>query len=185
MGGFQIYAADGAVAFPDGTAVRAETTRARFLATAAGRAAREYDRGTRPWMHHAFAAGEVEGKPLLVNACFYDELLVNLTMTADLEPGKAKDWSNYSLDAEAATKRFHDAILEAMLGPATTRTRLGIDRFTVAQATLAEPAKWVYPWGKVVSGHDLKGGGTSIVVDYGDRNEEANRDYWAKQGVRD
>lgn len=177
MATFRIDPADGSIVFPGGAALGADTTQDAFLATPAGRDARPQDYGTRPWIHHHFTGGAVEGKPLLVSACFYDQMLVFISITADIEPGKAKDWSTYSLDTEAATKRFHERLLEGMLGQPTERLSLGIDRFKGDQATLGEPVSWVYPWGKVTSAHDLKGGGTSIVVNYGNRLEEANRAY--------
>lgn len=181
MAAFHIDPADGAIRFPDGAGLGVDTTQDAFLASPPGRDARPHDYGTRPWLHQRFTAGAVEGKSLLVNACFYEQMLVYVGITADLEPGKAKDWSNYSLDTEAATKRFHEALLEPMLGPPTERMSLGIDRFTREQATLAEPAAWAFAWGKVTSAHDLKGGGTSIVVSYGNRLEEANLAYGARR----
>lgn len=131
--------------------------------------------GVPPWIHYRFSGGRVEGKELLVSLCFYDEMLVSLSVTVDHYPPGPRDWSDYSLDVEAAAKDFHDRLLEDLLGGPTESSELSTNGLTEAQATLARPRRWILPWGKVLSSHDQKGGGTAIIVLYGDRQEEANR----------
>src|SRR5688572_25318733 len=64
--------------------------------------------GTSPWLQYRFSGGHIEGNELLVSLDFYDQMIVSINISADLYPPGVKDWSNYSLDVEAAIKDFHD-----------------------------------------------------------------------------
>jgi hypothetical protein len=167
----------GTVELPNGYSVDPGLSQDGFRAGAMSPHARSEDRGTLPWIHYHFSGGRLEGRELLVSLCFYDQLLVQMSITADLYPPGPRDWSNYSLDVEAATKAFHDRILEATVGEPTRSEHLfGID-LPATQATLARPLAWDFPWGRVTSGHDSRGGGTYITVSYGNRHEEASTAY--------
>jgi hypothetical protein len=165
----------GAVTFPNGFAVGADLTQDAFRDSAMLAQARTDPAGVPPWMHYHFSGGQLEGKELLASLLFYDQMLVSVTVTADLYPPGPKDWSNYSLDVEAATKEFHDRLLTRLLGSPTESPEMSAAGFTRAQATLARPQTWVLPWGSVWSGHDTKGGGTSVMIHHGNRREEAMR----------
>jgi hypothetical protein len=165
----------GAVTFPNGVAIDASLTQDAFRASAIFAQARADTVGVPPWIHYHFSGGHLEGKELLVSLLYYDQMLVSVNVAADLYPPGPKDWSNYSLDVEAATKDFHDRLLTRLLGSPTESPEMSSGGFSAAQATLARPHRWRLPWGSVWSGHDTKGGGTSVMVQYGNRNEEANR----------
>ena len=85
--------------------------------------------------------------------------------------------NSYSLAVETATKQFHDAMLQEMLGKPTDSELLPGHLPDSAHEPLARPLKWVFPWGTVRSCHDFKGGGTYIRVSYGNRKEEATEAY--------
>jgi hypothetical protein len=171
-----IDAHSGAITLPNGFAVTANLTQAAFRESEMFAHARAEQAGTLPWIHYQFSAGHLEGKELLVNLQFYDQMLVSVSVTADLYPPGPKDWSNYSLDVEAATKDFHDRLLERQLGAAES-PQVSAARLTPTQAALARPRNWAFAWGAVASIHDTKGGGTFILVQYGNRREEADRAY--------
>ncbi|MBN1254606.1 MAG: hypothetical protein JXA50_04970 [Deltaproteobacteria bacterium] len=98
----------------------------------------------------------------------------------DFYPPGPKDWSNYSLDVETATKQYHDALLEGILGKPTESDRLAGVNLDAAHESLAKPLKWDFTWGVVRSSYDFKGGGTYIIVSYGNRQEEATKAYLKK-----
>ena len=179
----QIDSLTGRVTLPTGNMVGPELTRMEFLSGPLGRCAKTTDNATLLFLHGRFTAGEVEGHPLLANACFFEEMLVYLDMTISLYPLDAKDWSSYSLDTEAAIKSLHDRLLTDLLGPPSKTHLLPLGSVSPAQASLEKSLEWRFPWGKVWSSHDSKGGGTSFCVRYGDRLETANRLY--RQRVRE
>lgn len=170
----------GAVTLPNGWSAGPSLTQEGFRAGEMFPGARSGG-GVPPWIHYRFSGGRLDGKELLVSLCFYDETLVSLSVTADHYPPGQRDWSNYSLDVEAATKDFHDRLLEGQLGEPTDSPEFSMGGLSEAQATLARPHRWVFPWGKVLSSHDQKGGGTSIVVLYGNRQEEALRAFGSER----
>jgi hypothetical protein len=133
--------------------------------------------GTFPWIHYSFSGGSVSDRNLIVSLTFYDQMLVSTRMTVDFYPPGSGDWSNYSLDVEKATKQCHDALLEEILGKPTEADRLAGVNLDAAHEPLARPLKWDFPWGTVRSSYDFKGGGTYIIVSYGNRQEEANQEY--------
>lgn len=172
-----IDAETGHVTLPSGCRVTPELTREEFLSGPHGKVAQTSDNATLLFLHARSAAGTVEARPLLANACFFDETLVYLEMTVNLYPPNATDWSSYSLDVEAATKSLHDRLLTELLGKPTRIHSMSPGSLTATQATLAQSLEWKFPWGRVFSFHDNKGGGTSFRVEYGDRLAESNREY--------
>ena len=133
--------------------------------------------GTFPWIHYRFSGGKLSGRNLLVNLCFFDQVIVSATMSVNLYPPGAADWSHYSLDVEAAAKQFYDAMLQEILGAPADSQLLANMNLDAAHECLARPLLWVFPWGTVRSAHDFKGGGTYIMVSYGNRKEEASKLY--------
>jgi len=86
------------------------------------------------------------GKRLLANLCFYDQMLLSIRLEADLYPPGQKDWSNYSLDVEAATKRFHEDLLRKVLGEPGSSGTIHSSQRPLSQATLDRPCSWRFPW---------------------------------------
>jgi hypothetical protein len=172
---------DGAIKLPNSISIHSELTQDAMLADPLLADAKRKDYGALPWIHHHFCGGEIEGKPLRASVCFYDQLLVFVTLAADLYPPDPKDWSSYSLEVEAQTKRFHDALLTGELGPPTHIEHFLSHDPSGPADTLNRPHRWDYAWGRVWSSHDFKGGGTSIVVRYGNRLEDANAHYRSTQ----
>jgi hypothetical protein len=104
-------------------------------------------------------------------------MLVSVQISANFHPPGPLDWSNFSIDIEVATKQFHDRLLESLLGKPTTVTSISGRDPQNPEANLETFSTWTFPWGKIVSGHDSRGGNTSITVNHGNRQEEANRAY--------
>jgi hypothetical protein len=171
----QIDRENGTLRFPDGVEIDPALTQDALRALPTGTNAQSWDCGTLPWIHYDLSGGQVDGKELLVSLCFYDQVLVRVSITTDLYPPGPKDWSNYSLDVQAATKRFHDLLLEKVLGPPSDGG--SCHPLPTDQAILERPLGWRFPWGRVFSYHDSRGGGTRIDISYGDRLEEATKAY--------
>jgi hypothetical protein len=172
---------DGLVKLPNAYVITAHLTQDGFRAGECFAAATVRDVGTRPFIHYHFACGEVEEKQLLANLIFYDQMLLSMELTADLYPPGPKDWSNYSLEVEAATKRFHEDLLRRMLGEPSICRPISHSQRPPELSTLDQPCSWRFPWGKVDSFHDDRSGGTFICISYGDRLEEANSVYRSRK----
>jgi hypothetical protein len=180
MQSIEINADNGTIILPNEYLVSPSLTQEAFRNGEMFSHAQSRTAGTPPWIHYSFSGGSVTKRNLLVSLCFYEQMIVSMNMTVDFYPPGPKDWSDYSLDVETATKQFHDALLEEILGKPTESDRLaGID-LDLAHETLAKPLKWDFPWGIVRSSYDFKGGGTFIIVSYGNRQEEATQEYWQR-----
>jgi len=174
----------GCVTLPDGFVIKPDWTRSAMLSGAQGDAARASRMEDQLYLHGQFKGGEIEGHPVLVSACFYEGTLLYLNLCVSLYPPGAVDWESYSLDVEAAIKSLHDRLLTAQFGPPSRVQHLPMAYATPAEASLESTLTWEFPWGRVVSAHDVKGGGTSITVRYGNRLEEANKDYRIRTAPR-
>jgi len=144
----QIDLQNGTVTLPNGVAIEPGLTQDDFRASAMFAQVRNQRAGAGHWMNHDFPGGQLDGKELLVSLCFYDQILVSVDVTADLYPPGPRDWSNYSLDVEAATKEFHDRLLEQMLGKPTRSDRFSSVDLSSRQATLAQPKTWELTWAR-------------------------------------
>lgn len=181
MSTFSIAPADGTVRAPAGWCAAADLTQDAMLADPAFAGAESRSYGTPPWIHYHLPGGAIEGKPLLASLCFYDQLLVYVSFSADLYPPGPKDWSTYSLEVEAEMKRFHERVLTDMLGKPTRGGGIFTRRPPKGTKTLDEPVSWKFGWGAVGSYHDSRGGGTYMHVAYGNRLEECSRAYRSRR----
>jgi len=163
---------NGAILLPNQYSLSPSLTRESFQNSEMFSHAQSRNPGTISWMHYSFSGGKVSGRDLLVRLCFYDQILVSADMTVDMYPPGPKDWSDYSLDVEAETKKFHDNLLEKILGRPAASDFLPNINLAAGQECLCRPLKWIFPWGIVRSSHDFKGGGTYMMVSYGNRFEE-------------
>jgi hypothetical protein len=170
----QIDRENGAVNLPNGLEIGPALTQDEFRALPYSHHARSQDHGTLPWIHYQLSGGHIDGKELLASLCFYDQLLVELSVTADLYPPGPKDCSRYSLEVEAATKQFHDSLLDQLLGRPSKGAGVLVYCLPEEQKTLEQPLRWDFPWGSVYSYHDPKGGATYITVGYRNRKIEAS-----------
>ena len=168
-----------------GLAISPSLTQTEFRDSEKGGGATIESYGTPPWIHYHLDSGEVEGHNLLASLCFYGELLLSVSITANLYPTAARDWSSYSLDVEAATKLFHERLLARSLSAPSTTLRLPFDNLPPSQTTLAHPRFWRFHWGKISSSHDPKGGVTAITIMYGDRMETASKDHVRRANERE
>jgi len=173
---------DGTVTLPNGYVIGPSLTQEAFLIGEMADQAEAQDFGTLPWIHYSFAGGRVERNDLLVSLCFYDQMLIDVTLNVDLYPPEASGWEDYSLDVEAAAKTIHDRLLEASLGKPSESKRLPGGSFSKTQATLETPHVWNFEWGEASSSHDVRGGSTLIIVRDGDRHTQAVKAYQKRPG---
>lgn len=119
-----------------------------------------------PASGQTFRAGEVDGKPLLVQLVLHKGELDHISMSVDLYPPGPRDWSQWSLEMESQIKLFHDALLRRLLGEPTRITPLPGYKLHDPPRTIDMPEAWDFPWGTITSAHDFKGSGTYIIVRY-------------------
>jgi hypothetical protein len=176
-----ISPSNGTVNLPNGISISADLTQAELLDSGSFGTATARDNGTLPWIFYSFSAGEIDQHPLLAQICFYDQLLVSVDLCANLYAPGELSWSNYSLDVESAIKSFHDELLTNMLGACSVKDGYRSQFVPESQRNLFETRTWNFPWGKVHSTHDDRGGSTMIFVQYGDRRDDCAAKYRSKE----
>ncbi len=75
---------DGTIGLPNGHTIPPSLSQDAFRQTAMFQEARVQDYGTLPWIHYHFTGGTLEGRELLTRVCFYDQILVFVTLAVDL-----------------------------------------------------------------------------------------------------
>jgi len=100
-----------------------------------------------------FHGQTIGARQYLVRARFEHDRLVQLTLV-DEAPEFGTGWDDYTKAKERARRAAHDAVLVAALGPAH---RVDDKHYL---------KEWTLPWGRVVSAHDPRGGGTDIQISY-------------------
>ncbi len=164
---------NGTICLPNGIVIGAGLTQDAFRDAPNFANAKSQDCGTPPWIHYHISGGSIDGRELAVSLCFYDQTLVSVDLSVDLYRPGPRSWTTYDLATEAATKDFHDCLLESIFGEAANGASFHAGRVSKDKAILNRPVSWSFPWGKVWSLHDPKGGGTSITVSYGNRHAAA------------
>lgn len=136
-------ASNGAVVFEQpSVTIRPSLTRDDFLLSPLAAGARTHVQNE-PY-HSWKLAGEYfsSGHRLLVVLWFHHQRITALSLT-DVDPYLGTSWADYSLEKEMTRKSRHDSWLEKSLG-----------------------AQRKFPWGKVWSGYDERGGFSSIEIAY-------------------
>jgi hypothetical protein len=123
-----------------------------------------------PWWRYAFSAGHIDGKGLLVSIQFYDQMLLYVDMTVNHYPPSQQVPSE---EIEAAAKRFHDSLLERMMGT-PAKTADSQSSYPDKHPELNRTLKWIFPWGTVASLFIGQSCSALIMVRYGNRYEEAH-----------
>ncbi|HEY3739674.1 MAG TPA: hypothetical protein VGL53_07515 [Bryobacteraceae bacterium] len=161
---------DGTVTLSNGLVIRPDLTRGEFEAVSTGGSAS----GSPPWSHHRIAGDVADGREILASVCFHGELLVSVDLCAGLYPAGQVGWEHYSDEIEAATKDFHDHLLEHLFSKhLTAKTFEAPGELSRDPALLKRTVEWKFAWGSVVSHHDPRSSTTSITVLYGNRLAEA------------
>jgi hypothetical protein len=168
----------GAIHLPNDFVISPGLEQAGFRASACFKQASSYDANTLPFIHYRFDGGTLDGHPLNVNLCFYGELLVETSLSANFYPPASKGWENYSPEIEYRTKDFHDELLRQALGePAWKIPWARWLSLSSKSATARGPLEYHYHWGSVWSVYDEKSGSSFIGVTYGSRLRDAQDDY--------
>ena len=128
----------------DSIRVGPSLTREQFLASPLGGQCRELVHNE-PYSSFALPTVLFDGHSFAWSLWFRGSVLQRASIEcADAEFGSS--WSDWSQEREFARKRFHDSLLQSVLGENWSRER--------------------FSWGAVYSGYDPKGGCSSIGVTY-------------------
>ena len=140
--------------------------------------------GEKGFRRYQFLAGSMHEKPWQAIISFFNELLVNVQLGANLYARDQWEKAGHDLDIEAETKRFHEKILVANLGaPEVSRVPRSHHNKDLAdhQIRLAVPATWKYTWGSVVSSYDFNAKSTTMRITYTNRTEKKFSRFKTKQ----
>ena len=128
----------------DGISIGPLLTREQFLASTLAAQCRELVRNE-PYCSFALPTVEISGHSFAWSVWFRGSVLQRVSIhCADAEFGSS--WSEWSEERELARKRFHDSLLQSILGQDWSHQR--------------------FSWGAVDSRYDPKGGFSSIGVTY-------------------
>ena len=119
-------------------------TRDQFLGSAVANIATPLNQNT-PWSRYAFKPVTIQGERWAADICFNAGRLYSVNLSI-MRPEFGSSWSDWSEERELARKRFHDSLLESILGGDWREQR--------------------FTWGGVYSAYDQKGRGSSIGITY-------------------
>lgn len=135
--------------------VGSDLTRTRFTALPLGMERRGLHEAA-PWSLFRIPAALVGGEHFSVTLCFHEERLDYVTLTCG-RPEFGVGLAALSTEQEQARQRCHNDWLHRHLAG-----RPG----TLSQGPDAPTWVWSFPWGRIVSGWDVKNGTTDIVIRY-------------------
>ncbi|MCA9257491.1 MAG: hypothetical protein KDA33_17710 [Phycisphaerales bacterium] len=169
----------GELALPIGASIGPDTTRDAFASDPVFAEARNAG-SPPPYVTLSFDAGELDHRPLLASVTFYEQTLLSISLTIDAY-GPGATWDDYSLESEARSKLLHEALLTRLLGEPTHRDHRFAFGKSGAEEILTQPVTWEFAWGRAISSHDSKGGGTYITLAFGNRMNDARRAFDARR----
>jgi len=164
---------DGTVRLANGLVITASLTQDEFLAHPASRTVTRRDRGAPSWITYRLPGDTVDGRPLSLGLCFHSQLIVSVDINVNLYGPGAKTWDSYSDTVEAATKDFHDRLLQHLFSKHEQTDTFHVAQLSDDVAVLAHSTEWPFAWGVVRSFHDPRSLGTQITVLYGNRLADA------------
>jgi hypothetical protein len=164
---------DGTVRLSNGVAISPGLTQLAFRAQPVFENSGTPQTGKPPWVHYRVHGDVTDGKSFHVILCFYGQVLVSVDLCASLYPPGATGWDSYSDGIEAATKDFHDRLLQHLFTRHASAESFHAPQLSEDLAILKRPVNWSFPWGSVVSYHDSRSSTTFITVSYGDRLAQA------------
>jgi hypothetical protein len=168
----------GTIQLPNGLVISAELDKAGFENSVCFVQATPYDYGTLPFQWYRFSGGQLDGHALNVNICFYADVLVDFSASADFYDPKPSTWENFSLEIESQAKAFHDQLLQNELGKPHKRVSLPLGQ---NQPVLDYHIEYSYRWGSIWSAYDSRAGSSSIGIRYGSRLKDAQNNYRKKK----
>lgn len=121
-----------------------DLTRDQFLQSALAGISEPLNQNA-PWSRYAFKPVTIRGETFAADICFNAGRLYSVDL-AVMRPEFGSSWSDWTEEREMARKRFHDSLLEPILGTDWRQHR--------------------FAWGKVYSEFDPRSGGSSIGVIY-------------------
>ena len=136
-------------------------TRSAFLAEFAGR--------SRPWNGrtdretYAITPVEADGVWIYAGLGFQRETLLELVINVSCLSPEELFWDHWSLEREAASKRYLEQALVASLGsPLMGRVQTGAQ----PQELLNYSLEYLFPWGQIDVSYDAKAAVTRLRVEY-------------------
>lgn len=162
---------DGTVTLSNGLVIRPDLARDDFEDRFTVDGVRPQSSGSPVWSHQRIPGDVTDGREILASVCFHGQKLVSVDLCANLYPAGAVGWEHYSDEIEAATKDFHDRLLQHLFAKHASAKTFQAPAAELSRdpAILKRTVEWPFPWGKVVSQHDPRSSTTSILVMYGDR----------------
>ncbi len=175
MSSINLYKSDGTITLPNGSSIHDDITLDYFKSAIEFAGAKKQALGTPPWVHLRFLPGYVDDHELIASICFYDQLLVSVSLTINLYKTGKSDGAAVSADTELETKSLHERLLRKLLGSPTRHGGTNAAAPTDESERLNCPFYWEYHWGEIASYHDAESGGTFIKIEYGNRRKESNQ----------
>jgi hypothetical protein len=121
-----------------------DMTREQFLQSPVAGFATPLNQNT-PWSRYAFMPVIIGGESFAADICFNAGRLFSVGL-AVMRPEFGLSWSDWSEEGEMARKRFHDSLLDSVLGGDWREQR--------------------FTWGSVYAEFDPRSSGSSIQVSY-------------------
>lgn len=169
----QINPETGFISLPGKIVFGPDLTLPSLIAANAWGAMRRPGPGTEGWCHYLLPNLRASDQAWGADLCFHQDVLVRVTLAANVHPDGQPAAEGFSPAAEAESKRFHDARLAECLGRPHKVRRFKLAGLGARERVLEECLLYRYPWGEVSSTYDPKGGCSQILVTYGDRFERA------------
>ena len=142
-------------------AITRHLMRSAFLAEFAGRSRPKEGRTDRE--SYAITPVEADGVWIYATLGFRRETLLEVSIGLSQLPPEQWTWDHWSLEGEAASKRYLEQALVASLGsPLMGRVQTG----ALPQELLNYSLEYLFPWGKIDVYYDAKAAGTMLQVEY-------------------
>ncbi len=113
-------------------------------------------RGAAPWSLLGLNELTIAGERFAGTLCFLGERLEYVALTS-MRPEFGVGFAELSEEKESARQRFHNEWLTKLLPSLLSSRTEGAD---------APAWTWLFPWGRIVSGWDVKNGTAEIVIRY-------------------
>lgn len=175
MSSINLYKSDGTITLPNGSSIHDNITLDYFKSAIEFAGAKQQSNGTPPWVYLRFLPGYVDDHELIATICFYEQLLVSVSLTINLYKTGKPDGAAVSAETELETKSLHERLLKKLLGSPTRYGGTNAAAPTDDSERLNCPSYWDFHWGEISSHHDAESGGTFITIEYGDRRNISNQ----------
>lgn len=124
------------------------------------------------WTHHPGSTVarlprvEILGRCCTFEVRFEPHVLARASIFIHLD-ADGSSWDDWTLEQEMARKRAHDALAQDLFGTPLTPRPIQLDAKSISPLFPDEQwPRWAeFPWGRIVSSYDSKGGFSQLWVD--------------------